>query len=239
VSDGAVIAAVLTGIAAILTAWAAVVRAKKQGSAECHDELSDARAEGEAARAELHRIRMEHPEVGAVAAGLLLVLAAIFVVATVLLSLWAGHTAPTRGDPGPAGPPGSTGPAGPPGSTVTITVPASSGTGVSGAQGATGAAGASGSGEQGPPGPAGPPGPTGATGAPGGPTPGPQGATGAQGATGPQGATGASGATGARGPQGLQGPPGAFTCPAGSNLQQLTVKNDKGGSSSIVACVIG
>jgi hypothetical protein len=58
---GAVAAAVLTGLAAVMTAWAAVRRAKHEGSDECERDLAAARLEAEGAAAELHRLRMAHP----------------------------------------------------------------------------------------------------------------------------------------------------------------------------------
>ena len=62
-NDGALIAAILTGIAAVITAWAAVLRAKDRGARDCNQQLADTRAEAEAARVQLHRLRMAHPEV--------------------------------------------------------------------------------------------------------------------------------------------------------------------------------
>ena len=62
-AEGATAAAVLTGLAAVGTAWAAVLRAKHGGAAECEEELQAARTEAETAQAELHKLRMEHPEV--------------------------------------------------------------------------------------------------------------------------------------------------------------------------------
>ena len=58
-AEGATIGAVLTGIAAVGTSWAAVIRAKKVGSKECEEELKTTRTEAEEAAAELHRLRME------------------------------------------------------------------------------------------------------------------------------------------------------------------------------------
>ncbi len=55
-------AAVLTGVAAVGTAYAAVLRAKRTGAARCEEELERARGEAEAANAEAHRLRMAHPE---------------------------------------------------------------------------------------------------------------------------------------------------------------------------------
>jgi len=61
--DGALIAACCTGVAAIITAWAAIIRAKKTAAKECHEDLAVARQEAEDAQAKLHHIRMTHPEV--------------------------------------------------------------------------------------------------------------------------------------------------------------------------------
>lgn len=54
----AIIGGILTGIAAIITAWAAVVKAKREGHDECHEELRAARAEAEQLATELHAERM-------------------------------------------------------------------------------------------------------------------------------------------------------------------------------------
>ena len=61
-AEGATVAAVLTGVAAVGTAWAAVLRARRTGATQCEEELSKARAEAEAANAEVHRLHMAHPE---------------------------------------------------------------------------------------------------------------------------------------------------------------------------------
>src|SRR5262252_2506014 len=63
VPDGALIAAILAGIAGVITAWAAVIRARKRGTKHCEEALAQARAEAEAAHDELHRLRMERGEV--------------------------------------------------------------------------------------------------------------------------------------------------------------------------------
>lgn len=55
-------AAVLTGLAAVGTAYAAVLRAKRTGAAGCEEELERVRGEAEAAAAEVHRLHMAHPE---------------------------------------------------------------------------------------------------------------------------------------------------------------------------------
>ena len=68
----------------LLDAWAAIVKARKQGRADCEDELRQARLEAEQASGELHRMRMRHPEDGHVSKhlsfgrGRLFVLCALF-----------------------------------------------------------------------------------------------------------------------------------------------------------------
>lgn len=62
VAEGTTIAAILTGTAAVLTAWAAVRRAGSKGNEECEEALAQTRTEAEAAQAEIHRLRMAHPE---------------------------------------------------------------------------------------------------------------------------------------------------------------------------------
>lgn len=59
---GVVVAAILTGTAAVMTAWAAVRRAKAEGSEQCNRELREARAEAEATALQLHHLRMMHPD---------------------------------------------------------------------------------------------------------------------------------------------------------------------------------
>lgn len=61
-ADGNTAAAVLTGTAAVLTAWAAVRRAKSKGNEECEENLAVARHESERVNAELHQMIMRHPE---------------------------------------------------------------------------------------------------------------------------------------------------------------------------------
>jgi hypothetical protein len=169
--DPAVIAAILTGVAGIVTAWAAVIRARKRGAKWCEEQLAGARAEAEQLAAELHRERMGRGD-GAV---WLMVVATAFLAACLIAVATVGATEPTNR--GPAGPPGEPGPPG--------------------AQGDRGPAGQAGdSGAPGPPGvdatgTAGPPGPVGARGAAG--DPGPTGAAGARGTAGAPGARGAPG----------------------------------------------
>ena len=61
--DGVFLAACGTAIAAVLTAWAAVIRARKTGSKACEEELTESRSQAETFQAELHKLRMAHPEV--------------------------------------------------------------------------------------------------------------------------------------------------------------------------------
>jgi hypothetical protein len=62
VAEGATFAAVATGIAAVGTSWAAVIRAKKSGTKECEENLKNAREEAEKANTELHNLRMKNDE---------------------------------------------------------------------------------------------------------------------------------------------------------------------------------
>ena len=222
---GAVVAAILTGIAAVLTAWAAVVRAKHQGAEDCEQKLATVRDEAEAARAELHRWRMED---GAIRAGVLFGFAVVLLAAALALALLAGDqqstpAATVTGPPGASGPVGPEGPSGPPG-------PA----GKPGAQGRTGDTGRAGL--NGAPGPAGLAGQAGLDGLPGGNgQPGKTGQPGQPGATGQTGAKGAPGATGRVGPRGPSGP----TCPAGFTGQTLQVLNRAFQPETIFACIAG
>ena len=167
--------ALMTGIAGCCTAWAAVVRARKEGSEDCEKRVTAARAEAEELQTELHDFRMRRDDGDA---NLYLLGAIGFFLITALLTIAAVRMGDTVGATGPAGPPGptgatgSSGPAGPRGSTGTPGV-----TGDQGSPGATGAAGALGA-----------PGPAGSTGKNG--APGPQGASGSEGKVGPQGVPG-------------------------------------------------
>lgn len=201
----------LTGVAAVITAWAAVLRAKHQGRADCEEQLGAARAEAEKDRAELHRLRMEH-DAGGVPAGFLFVVAAVFVAAAVTFGIISGTDTAT----GPPGPPGIPGPAGSVGPT-----------GSSGPQGPVGATGTGTAGAPGPAGDNGAPGAIGQSGQPG--EPGEPGAAGKAGAPGPQGADGSVG------PQGLQGPPG-LACPTGFNQKIVTVKGATGNNIPLSVC---
>jgi hypothetical protein len=57
------LAAIGTAIAAVLTAWAAVIRARKTGSKACEEELAQSHRQAETLEAQLHKVRMAHPEV--------------------------------------------------------------------------------------------------------------------------------------------------------------------------------
>jgi len=168
--EGAVIAATLTGVAGIITAWAAVVRARNRGSAECERKLAAERDRSERLADELHRARLD--ELGAI--DWLLVLAVGLFAASVVFGVIAGADRATN-TPGPPGPPGVTGPRGPAGAVGPAGGPGPRGTtgasganGPRGARGATGARGPAGTpatATPGPPGPSGPPGPRGPAGA--------------------------------------------------------------------------
>lgn len=226
--DAAVIAAVCTGIGGIITSYAALVHARHEGTKECEEHLRAAREEAEQATAELHALRLGDD--GAID-WLWLLAVAMFLAAIVFGAI--AFSSESTGPPGPQGPQGEQGPAGAngsgsqgkqgvpgaPGQPGSTTQTPSSSLGA-GAPGAQGAAGASVVGPPGPPGPAGesivgPAGPAGES------------------VVGPKGATGAVGATGEQGPRGTPGP----TCPTGSQLHNIRVKTDKGGTERILACV--
>lgn len=227
-NDGAVIAAFLTGAAAIITAWAAVLRAKDKGSQECEEQLATSRSEAEESKAELHRLRMEHPEVideGAVSSGLLLILSMVFVVAAVLFGYLAGPAKTVHGPPGPPGKAGAPGPSGP--------------RGLSGPRGQTGSSGQAGSSGQ--PGQSGIPGQPGSSGTivmQSNGSSGASGPAGPQGVPGPPGQEGSTGKQGPTGKTGRQGPPG-LTCPTRATLQQLLIITANGTRKRVLACVVG
>lgn len=54
-----VISAILAGIGGCISAWAALVRARKEGDADCERKLREARAESEQIASELHALRMK------------------------------------------------------------------------------------------------------------------------------------------------------------------------------------
>ena len=251
--DFAGIGAILVGIGGIITAWLAIRKAKDEGSATCHELLSESRKEAEGYAKQLHDLKMKHPDLfddEGIAGWYFVASIALFVIAALIGATHLGWFEGPKGPPGPPGiegpagkngTPGSTGPpglnggAGTTGTTVVVTSGTGSagGTGLTGASGATGqtgatgAAGASGTGIQGLPGSAGSTGPPGES---------ITGATGPPGAVGPQGPPGPAGATGLTGPQGLPGAP--TTCPAGFSFKDITIK-EKNQTFTLHVCVAG
>jgi hypothetical protein len=215
--DGAVIAAVFTGIAGVIASYAALVRARRHGNRDCEDRLRVARAESEDLARELHEYRLR----GAVD------LLWLFAVALFGLALVFGAIGFSHETQGPPGPPGPAGEPGPPGESVTGPPGSSSGSPGPGSAGATGEPGTPGASVSGPPGP---PGPAGAS------VTGPAGEPGQAGAAGARGPTGAKGPTGRTGQTGARGMPGP-TCPINATLKLLTVKTERGGSELVLACV--
>lgn len=201
------------------TAWVSVRKARREGEGDCRRELAQARAEAEHYASDLHRLRMDHPELGA--ARFWLVVSALLVVATLAIAVGEAVTT-TTGPPGPPGPIGGAGPPGPRGD--------------QGPAGAPGAPGATPEASSGPPGATGPPGPPGASTSAGTGSPGASGAPGAsvEGPPGPQGPPGPPGAsiTGPPGPAGQAG----LTCPPGFTAQRVDV-NGRGGGATLWACV--
>jgi hypothetical protein len=55
----AIIGAVLAGVGGIITAWAALVRARAEGDHDCQEQLKTLRAENEQVADELHGLRMK------------------------------------------------------------------------------------------------------------------------------------------------------------------------------------
>jgi len=228
--DWAAWGALLTGVGAVATAWVSVRKARREGEGDCRRELAEARAEAEHYAAELHHLRMDHPELGR--ASLWLVASVVLVAATLALGIVAAdRSSGPPGPPGPIGPAGigvrgEPGPQGPPGSSIT------------GPQGEPGNSGSTASGPPGATGPQGPPGagssstagPPGAAGSPGASVEGPPGPPG------PAGPPGAS-VTGPPGPQGEAGPAG-LTCPAGFSARQVVVRGSHGNDAfTLWACV--
>jgi hypothetical protein len=167
--DPYAIAAVFTGIAGIITAWAALVRARRRGNRACEAALAQARQDAETAHAELHALRMR--DRGAV--DWLMALAIVLFVSATAFGVMALDR---EGPPGPEGPPGGTGEPGQPGEQGPPGVGTPGprgGTGPTGERGPAGPAGSSAPGAAGEPGPAGPrgepgqPGERGARGVPG------------------------------------------------------------------------
>jgi hypothetical protein len=60
--DWAAVTAAITGIAGLLAAWKASRKAREEGEQSCHETLVAAREESEHYAAQLHRVRMTHPE---------------------------------------------------------------------------------------------------------------------------------------------------------------------------------
>jgi hypothetical protein len=219
-------------------------RSKAEGAKDCHEQLAEARREAEEYSAELHRLRMAHPDISeddGRASLWYIVSVALFVLAAIILVVASGlleRTGPAgpKGDKGDSGINGTPGPQGPQGTTgTTIVVVPGTGTATNSAGEETSVA------PQATTGPnassLGSPGATGATGA--------GGATGPAGAsiTGPPGPPGPIGPAGAPGPKGESvtgpaGPPGAstFSCPSGFSPQSVSI-NAKGGQQTIFACV--
>ena len=232
-------AAVIAAIGGLISAMVALRKAKQEGDEHCNEQLKMSRAEAEQYAKELHKIRIEHPELmpptdeGKARLWIIISLGLI-ALATALTMIATGISAGPSGPPGPPGPLGPQGPAGPQGTTATtvIVVPGTgtntnTGTGGSNGTGATGEAGATGeSGATGSAGAAGETGATGSTGATG--EAGQVGSTGPQGSPGPPGPPGPAGSVGPTGPQGERGIPGpvqtAPICPQGFALRQIEIK---------------
>lgn len=199
--------ALLTGIAGCLSAWAAIVKARNAGRAECEERLQQVRVEAETATAEVHAWRMRHPDETGETNVWVLVAVVCFALCGFFLSIAIADATdggirdepPAQGERGPAGP---AGPQGPPG-----------------ARGPAGNPGVQG--ERGPPGNTGP-----------GGVPGSPGSPGVDGTAGPAGNPGPAGRNGA---PGAHGPPGP-TCPAGFRVRELTVRT-RGGDEQVAACV--
>ena len=163
--------AVLTGVAAVITAWASLTRARKEGKEDCQEKLK-ARAEAEEATMKYHALVMKD-EAGAIP-WLMLLSITLFMTSTIFGAIAIGnameapHGPPgpqgTQGEPGAKGEQGPQGGVGPQGergvagnSVVGPSGPIGD-TGVAGPVGGTGPPGANGL--PGDPGPEGRPGPT-------------------------------------------------------------------------------
>ena len=224
--------ALLTGMAGVITAWVSMRKARREGAADCHHQLADARSEAERYAADLHRLRMRHPDDTGRASLWLLLSLGLFAAAVVLAVAAVGDGRGPRGVPGPPGPPGPAGvdgPVGPPGPTsptaTTVVVTPGTGTNTPGATGPPGATGEPGTASSGPQG-----------------APGPAGAT-VEGAPGPPGETviGPPGPAGATGPAGPQGPPGpSVACPPGFTDRAVVVGTGHGNDTvTLHACTAG
>src|SRR3954469_18033276 len=108
--------AILTGASAIITAYASLVRAKKQGNAECREHLKQARAEAEEATTKLHELVMKEQHGGI---DLLMLLSVVlFSAAAIFTGIAISDGLVTKGPPGPQGKqgvPGAKGKQGPQG----------------------------------------------------------------------------------------------------------------------------
>jgi hypothetical protein len=237
------VAAIIVAISGIITSVIALRKAKQEGDETCHNQLKQSRAEAEQYAQQLHKIRLEHPELmppsdEGRAIFWFIVSIGAFALATAL-AMWAiGLPTGPEGPPGPPGPLGPHGPAGPQGTTAT-TVVVVPGTGTN-----TGTGGSNGTGATGETGNAGGTGVTGSTGGTG-----ETGATGSAGSTGevgpigpagPPGPPGPEGATGLQGPRGERGIPGpvqtAPVCPQGFTLTTMELK-EKGNTIVAAICV--
>jgi len=165
--DPYAIAAVCTGVAGIITAWAALVRARRDGNRACEEALAEARQDAEVAHAELHALRMR--DRGAV--DWLMVLAVVLFVSATAFGVMALDREGPAGPPGPAGPRGGAGEQGEPGSPGIGLPGPRGGTGEPGPPGQPGQSAPGATGEPGPAGPRGEPGQTGERGARGVPGP--------------------------------------------------------------------
>lgn len=229
------VAALLLAISGVITSVIALRKAKQEGDENCHKQLKEAREEAEECTQELHKIRLEHPELMHIkdegrAIVWFIISIGLFVLATVLL---IGEMGLPVGPPGPPGPPGPFGPQGPAGqkgttNTTIVVVPGTGSNTETGTSNDTGAPGETGS--------VGSPGGTGETGLAGSTgSSGKEGSTGATGPTGPQGPIGPPGPTGLQGERGAPGPvQTAPVCPPGFTLNNVEIK-EKG--TTIVAAI--
>src|SRR5215831_16839360 len=134
--DLAAAGAFLTGVAGVTTAWIALRKARVEGAHDCHERLGEMQDEAERYSAQLHRLRMDHPELFDDGRASFWMLAAIGLLAAAAVFAHVGLSNTTKpGPPGPAGPPGATGPAGERGPT------GPAGVGSTGSTGSTGPAG--------------------------------------------------------------------------------------------------
>jgi Collagen triple helix repeat (20 copies) len=227
------VGAVLTAIAGIITAWAAVVKARNEGHEHCTEELNMVRSEAEELHIQLHKLRMEQGS-----SSLWLILAVALLIVSAFLGSIALSTTGKDGNDGAKGPIGPAGPTGEPGAPGESGAPGPIGPqGFIGSPGDTGPPGSSGErgpegleGDSGSPGSPGDPGPEGSPGSQG--SPGPQGAPsdipGPQGLEGPVGPAGPAGPRGVPGPQGDTGPEGQLVCEDGLQLVDIVFEDVNG-----------